>query len=557
MIPKESNTKSPAVVGRILSPGETISEVVILSPYRELLKVGEFIYYFSGGEAEPKRRKVICRITSCESIKNYPEYMFLNPEIPPSDLSSVLGIDNGHELYKVKAVVLGYFNKKIKSFVNPRLAPEQGEPVFLVPSEELKHIISGKVDAPGSAHVGHLFYRPEGDVPVYLDVAELVSKHLAILAATGSGKSYTVGVILEEIMGKHNKGSVLVIDPHGEYHTLQEMRKEPYKSKMLNPKEDYIPEVKVLTQKDIKIRISDLEFSDWHHILKGASDKMLNILKNVISSLRHDAHIGRHYTLQDILTRLHRDYGDDLRDETSVRGLEWRLEEYGRKEIFSDSVHTSLKTLFAPGRITILQLPEVEEEDQQLITSVILQRILKARIRTLKKQIEPEDEFYIDFPVFIVLEEAHRFSPAFGESRSKSILKTILSEGRKFGIGICLVSQRPGKLDSDTLSQCLTQIIMKIINPTDQENIKQSVEGVTSDMLKELPSLTKGQAIIVGEAINTPVLVQIRERYTRHGGASHDAPAQWLKKLSPEEKEKKAMESAPIALETRQRKLFW
>ena len=553
--PTSPATTTLPIAGRILGPGDTISEVVILSPRKDVLKVGEFVYYeILVSPSEHKR--IICRITSCQSIQDFPNYMFSNPDIPPSELSHILGFTDAHELYRITAVVLGSFDNVMKSFVNPRLAPDQGVPVFLVPSEELKSIISSKVAEPGSAHVGHLFYRPAGEVPVYLDVAELVSKHLAVLAATGSGKSYTVGVILEEVMGKHNKGSVLVIDPHGEYDTLLHMKMPAYAEQLLDPSEDYVPTVKVITQKDFKVRISDLEFSDWQHVLKGASDKMVSILKDVINSLKHDGNIGRHYTLDDIIHALNRNYGDSQMDESSVRGLEWRLKEYGRKEIFSDSEHVPLKELFAPGQITILQLPEVREEDQQLITSIILQRILKARVWTMKQQVNPESEFFIDFPVFVVLEEAHRFSPASGESRSKHILKTILSEGRKFGIGTCLVSQRPGKLDSDTLSQCLTQIIMKIINPTDQDNIKQSVEGITSDMLNELPSLTKGQAIIVGEAINTPVLVQIRQRYTKHGGASHDAPSEWLKRMSPGVAQERRREAAPRTFESKQRRLF-
>jgi uncharacterized protein len=552
--PKTRETRQ--IAGRILGPGDTISEVVLLSPHKDILKVGEFVYYEARVSPSSAPRKIICRITSCQSIQNFPDYMFTNPDIPPSELSRLLGFDEAHELYRVEAAVLGYFDHHMKSFVNPRLAPDQGQPVFLVPSEELKSVISSKVEEPGSAHVGHLFYRPEGEVPVYLDVAELVSKHLAVLAATGSGKSYTVGVILEEIMGKFNKGSILVIDPHGEYDTLRYMKTPAYADKLLDPAEGYVPEVKVITQADFKVRISDLSFSDWQHVLKGASDKMMNILKDVINSLQHDGNVGRHYTLDDIIHKLNRSHGESQIDESSVRGLEWRLKEYGRKEIFSDSEHLPLKEIFAPGQVTVLQLPEVREEDQQLITSIILQRILKARVGTLKNKFAHDHEFFIDFPVFIVLEEAHRFSPAFGESRSKHILKTILSEGRKFGIGTCLVSQRPGKLDSDTLSQCLSQVIMKIINPTDQDNIKQSVEGVTGDMLKELPSLTKGQAIIVGEAVNTPVLVKIRKRYTKHGGESRNAPQEWLAKMSPRELEAKKREEAPRVVENKQRKLF-
>jgi DNA helicase HerA-like ATPase len=110
---------------------------------------------------------------------------------------------------------------------------------------------------------------------------------------------------------------------------------------------------------------------------------------------------------------------------------------------------------------------------------------------------------------------------------STDILKQILSEGRKFGIGIGMITQRPGKLDQDVLSQCMTQFIMRIVNPIDQQTIASSVEGAGRRLLDELPALTKGQVIVSGVAINTPVLCQVRKRITRHGGETIDAPAQW------------------------------
>ena len=100
----------------------------------------------------------------------------------------------------------------------------------------------------------------------------------------------------------------------------------------------------------------------------------------------------------------------------------------------------------------------------------------------------------------------------------------ILSEGRKFGVGIGLITQRPGKLDQDVLSQCMTQIIMRIVNPIDQDTVAKSVEGAGRAMLSELPALTKGQAVISGVGINTPVMCRIRPRMTKHGGKPSTRP---------------------------------
>ena len=77
----------------------------------------------------------------------------------------------------------------------------------------------------------------------------------------------------------------------------------------------------------------------------------------------------------------------------------------------------------------------------------------------------------LPYPVFVLLEEAHRYAPAGQQVVSTNILKQILSEGRKFGVGIGLITQRPGKLDQDVLSQCMTQFIMRIVNPIDQQTI--------------------------------------------------------------------------------------
>jgi len=90
-----------------------------------------------------------------------------------------------------------------------------------------------------------------------------------------------------------------------------------------------------------------------------------------------------------------------------------------------------------------------------------------------------------------------------------------------------LISQRPGKLDSDVLSQCMTQFILRIVNPIDQAKVVESVESVGRDLLRELPALSKGQAIVAGAAVNTPLLCRVRQRITEHGAEDVDAPARW------------------------------
>jgi len=233
---------------------------------------------------------------------------------------------------------------------------------------------------------------------------------------------------------------------------------------------------------------------------------------------------------------------------STIDGLEWRLERrFNQSSLFSDSQHIELPEMFKPGQVTVLQLSDIEENEQQVIVGTLLRRVNKARIATVRQQTRPEgDENHLPYPVFVLLEESHRYAPAGTDVVSTGILKQILSEGRKFGVGIGLITQRPGKLNQDVLSQCMTQFIMRIVNPIDQQTIASSVEGAGRRLLDELPALTKGQVIVSGVAINTPVLCQVRSRLTKHGGETIDAPAEWEKYFSKQSRASRERENATL-----------
>jgi hypothetical protein len=127
------------------------------------------------------------------------------------------------------------------------------------------------------------------------------------------------------------------------------------------------------------------------------------------------------------------------------------------------------------------------------------------------------------------------------------VIRTILSEGRKFGLGVGLITQRPGKLDSDVLSQCMSQFIMRIVNPVDQESLKYGVEAAGRDLLKELPALTKGQIIIAGACVNTPVLCKVRKRLTQHGGETLNAPELWQNYFKAHRVREREIQQAPVS----------
>ena len=130
-------------------------------------------------------------------------------------------------------------------------------------------------------------------------------------------------------------------------------------------------------------------------------------------------------------------------------------------------------------------------------------------------------------PVFIVYEEGHTFAPASAPSMSRSIIKKIAAEGRKFGVGFAIISQRPSKLDADVTSQCNTLVVMRIKNPDDQSFIVKASDMLSRKDIDELPALSTGEALICGRSIPAPLLIRIGTKALLHGGASPDVLREW------------------------------
>jgi hypothetical protein len=116
-------------------------------------------------------------------------------------------------------------------------------------------------------------------------------------------------------------------------------------------------------------------------------------------------------------------------------------------------------------------------------------------------------------------------------------MRTIASEGRKFGLGLLVISQRPARVDKNVVSQCNTQIILRITNPNDLNAIKKGVEGLTSEMVGEIKRLPPGTAMVVNPELEKPIIVNIRTRKSRHGGVSVSVVK--VKKGSKEKETKK------------------
>ncbi len=406
----------------------------------------------------------------------------------------------------------------------PRYGIRPGAGVKLATDDTLKKIL--KQDEKKSAFVGTLSTRKS--IPVYVSINDIISRHCAVLAMTGAGKSYTVGVLIEELMKK--KGSVVVIDAHGEY---KGVKIPGSKTKVYD----------IRGENRIRIEASSLRISDFSNLIPDITDPQRDLLDEILTRVSKfyekfdlDAIVKVLNVLYDIKEGI--PSGDEILPDKgfkelakkvtppTIGALLRRVERLKRMDLF-DVEGTPLDDIVSRNQLTILDLSDADERVSETIVASVARKIFNERKRYVK-----DKEGDCDTPTFLIIEEAHNFAPRVTEERdvlSKYILRKIAREGRKFGVGLCIVSQRPGKLDADVLSQCNTQIIMKIVNPADQEYIRQSVESVTEDIVRDLPSLSRGEAIIVGSAIRLPVPVRIRTRETEVRGEDIDIVGAWSK----------------------------
>src|SRR5436309_948947 len=550
-------------VGITKGPGETTHEYTFVSrDDRQELKNGEYVYYELSDPDQPglngsiaPTQRVLGRIMKRIPLQLYPDTFLGEPEIAPRQVAAMVGYHSlTYELFELNVAIMGYYDSVTGSFINPWIPPQSGKQIFLADDQMLASILSRKRDKDaGSATIGSLLTRPPGAVPIVLSVKDLVSTHLAIIASTGAGKSYLASVIIEELMQPRNKACILIIDPHGEYSTLDQIANAPQFEESGDGRgRGYRAEVRVYKPDQVKVRISSLNMGDMRQLLPEMTEKQQYLLSRALRKV-YETKRGTPWTVADLkaaIKSVSKQKGDDdsegADDSSTVHALTWRVDQrFVDSFTFDDMEHLDLPEIFKPGQCTILQLNEVDERDQQVVVATLLRRLNKARMDTERGKVH-SGESYLPYPVFVLLEEAHHFAPSGTEVVSTAILKQVLAEGRKFGIGVALISQRPGKLDADVLSQCQTQCIMRIVNEIDQKSVAAAIEGVGRDLLDNLPALSKGQVIIAGAAVNTPMICRVRRRITRHGGESKDAPDMWQKYFSSEALESRRRNEAPL-----------
>jgi DNA helicase HerA-like ATPase len=412
-----------------------------------------------------------------------------------------------------KARVLGYLSGTGEP-QQPKKAVMPGKPVYIAPAELLEKFYSYPENE--AIKVGTLITRSE--VPVSLSIRGF-RRHLAVIAQTGSGKTYLAGIIAEELLSKG--GTIVMLDPHADYVFLS--RKADGKRHELSDRITVFrnpastgryTEADVGKVEPYEICFSDLD-SDEICLISGISKTYRNIasgLEKALELLRLDKDV---FQPEDLLEKLENagQWNIPNMDSKVVSGAKSAVKYLRRlvkMRVFT-SASTNINALLRPMHLSVVDLSGLDDEVSDYIAFKILSDVYEKGAT---------GEF--EYPVFVFVEEAHRFIPASGVTHSGRIIKKIAAEGRKFGVFLVAITQRPSKIHPDALSQCNSQMIMRITNPEDQKAIAQSSERLGKTLLDDLPGLNTGEAVIVGEMTRAPIMARIGKRRTREGGSDID-----------------------------------
>jgi DNA helicase HerA-like ATPase len=330
-------------------------------------------------------------------------------------------------------------------------------------------------------------------LPAKISMGRLFQKHLAILAMSGSGKSYLTSVMIEELLDRKaadGRMGVVVLDSHGEYTGFKQTQ--------------YSRSVEVISAKKFRIafrRVSPQQLAEW---IPEMSSTQLRELAPIMESLRREMKEKRQpYSIDDLISRVESEMADKKKDNVKRPLLAW-LSELRSLRLLSASDSPKLESCIAPGRLTVFDLSEIENaRKKQIMVAYLCRRLFRLR---KKEEIAP---------FVLIVEEAHNYAPEKAEKKyalAKGPITTIAREGRKFGACLCLISQRPVQLATTALAQCNTNVILRITNPFDIEHVGESCEGIDRQMLDSITTLRVGEALIVGEAVGSPVFVKIRRR---------------------------------------------
>ena len=381
-----------------------------------------------------------------------------------------------------------------------------------------------------SVRVGTLSNNDAQDAYVMVD--ELLAKHFAVVGSTGCGKSCTVTLILSEILAVEPNAHVILLDPHNEYSTAFGDLAE-----VVNVENSRLPfwvlDLEEATR--ILVRGGTREEQEAQGIiLKDAlRQARLNYTRTSDASTWVTVDTPVPFLVNDLRRNLLEAMGRLNKSDTAspYRRLEARLDSliqdrrfsfmfgdgFEAEDDLSELVGRLLRIPVAGKPITILDLSGVPSEIADVVVSVTSRLLFDFTLWSDPK-LRP--------PILLACEEAHRYLPANEETGFAACTRAvsrIAREGRKYGLALALISQRPSELSAQALSQCGTIFALRLGNDVDQRFVEGALPDTGHTMISALSSLPSQQAVVFGEAVSLPMRVRFNDLPPERRPCSHSA----------------------------------
>ena len=466
--------------------------------------------------------------------------------------------------------------------------PTVGDEVHLVTNDDLKIIYGWKKEQKGTISVGQI--AAASGISADISVSGLVSRHSAIVGSTGAGKSNLVTTLMDTISdGVFPNARAIVVDPHGEYGTALRNKARLFRidpDEQVGEKYLRVPfwalpfsELQQLTLGDlpsnhevaIREKVLDLKIASANWLPNPPSAETLTAdspvpfsIKQLWFELDQFERItfrtsGNQQTEEQANSPINSGNADQLisaqyPDASPYNQAPYKNQRKRNIERNLDLMRTRINDtrfsfLFSPsggyepnleGKIQndldVLVRDWVGHDrpltifDVSGLPSEVLPTVVGTMLRVVYDTLFWANDLPISGrkqPLLIVLDEAHHFIPEGAKTPAHRTLSTISKEGRKYGIGLMLVSQRPSELDSLVLSQCGSMIALRMTNSADRSKVAAAIPDDLGGLLQQLPSLRTGEGIFIGEIIPIPSRVRVRKAKQKLVGDDPNLPGAW------------------------------
>ncbi len=410
--------------------------------------------------------------------------------------------------------------------------PTLGDAVYAASREDLAQVYA----PPAAANVSIGTLHHDRTIAAHALVDELLGKHFAILGTTGSGKSCAAAVILRGIINQNPNAHITLLDSHGEYARA------------------FGDQAEVITVENLELPHWILNFEELLQTMFGpgmdGASQEAEIVSELVVGAKHD-YIGSQqqpheqlispdtpvpYRLSDFLLRLERAMGklDNTANLGPYRRIKHRMLALQSDARFAfmfggvtvrDRMAAVLGRLFrvpSDGKpVCIFDLSGVPSEVLGVVVALVCRLSFNFGVWSQRA-----------CPILLVVEDTHRYAayePESGFEMTKHWLTRIAKEGRKYGISLCVISQRPSKLAADLISQCNTIFALRLSNNEDQEFLSGATSDTSMGLHEFLPTLLTGEAIAMGQGVTMPIRMRFHALPDgeRPGSGSAQVTAAW------------------------------